>query len=72
MNTRAAVELVILNVGLNLHIISPGLFSIMVIMTLFTTLMTTPLLEVVYSREAHLERGKVKTIGTGALWKSDK
>jgi Kef-type K+ transport system membrane component KefB len=44
VNTRGLVELVILNVGLDLHILSPTLFSMMVIMALATTLMTTPLI----------------------------
>jgi Kef-type K+ transport system membrane component KefB len=44
VNTKGLVELVILNAGLDLHIISPTLFSMMVIMALATTLMTTPLL----------------------------
>jgi Kef-type K+ transport system membrane component KefB len=44
MNTRGLVELVILNVGLDLHILSPTLFSMMVIMALATTVMTTPLI----------------------------
>jgi len=45
VNTRGLVELVILNVGLDLHILSPTLFSMMVIMALVTTLMTTPLIK---------------------------
>jgi len=45
MNTRGLVELVILNVGLDLGLISPTLFSMMVIMALVTTFMTTPLLD---------------------------
>ena len=45
VNTKGLVELVILNVGLDLHIISPTLFSMMVLMALATTLMTTPLLD---------------------------
>jgi len=44
MNTRGLVELVILNIGLDLGILSPALFSLMVLMALVTTLMTTPLL----------------------------
>ena len=48
MNTRGLVELVILNIGLDLGILSPPLFSIMVMMALVTTLMTTPLLTLVY------------------------
>jgi Kef-type K+ transport system membrane component KefB len=49
VNTRGLVELVILNVGLDLHILSPTLFSMMVIMALATTLMTQPMLEWVLS-----------------------
>lgn len=48
MNTRGLVELVILNIGLDLGILSPALFSMMVLMALVTTLMTTPLLKWVY------------------------
>jgi Kef-type K+ transport system membrane component KefB len=48
MNTRGLVELVILNIGLDLGILSSALFSIMVLMALVTTLMTTPLLSWVY------------------------
>jgi Kef-type K+ transport system membrane component KefB len=46
MNTRGLMELVILNIGLDIKVISPALFSMMVIMALVTTLMTTPLLEI--------------------------
>jgi K+:H+ antiporter len=48
MNTRGLVELVILNIGLDLGVISPALFSIMVLMALVTTLMTTPLLILIH------------------------
>jgi Kef-type K+ transport system membrane component KefB len=45
VNTRGLVELVILNVGLDLHILSPTLFTMMVIMALTTTLMTGPVID---------------------------
>ena len=48
MNTRGLMELIVLNIGLDLDVISPTLFAMMVIMALVTTFMTTPLLEVVY------------------------
>jgi Kef-type K+ transport system membrane component KefB len=48
VNTRGLVELVILNVGLDLHVLSPTLFSMMVIMALATTFMTAPLLDWIY------------------------
>jgi Kef-type K+ transport system membrane component KefB len=46
LNTRGLVELVVLNVGLDLGILTPALFSMMVVMALVTTLMTTPALNV--------------------------
>jgi Kef-type K+ transport system membrane component KefB len=50
MNTRGLMELVVLNVGLDLGVISPRLFTMMVIMALVTTAMTTPLLDLVVDR----------------------
>ena len=44
MNTRGLVELVVLNAGLELGILSSRLFTMMVIMALVTTFMTSPLL----------------------------
>jgi Kef-type K+ transport system membrane component KefB len=45
MNARGLMELVILNVGLDIGVISPSLYAMMVVMALVTTFMTTPLLE---------------------------
>ena len=45
MNTRGLVELVVLNIGLDLGVISPTLFTMLVIMALVTTFMTNPLLQ---------------------------
>jgi Kef-type K+ transport system membrane component KefB len=44
MNTRGLIELGILNIGLDLGVISQRLFSMMVFMALATTFMATPLL----------------------------
>jgi len=52
VNTRGLVELVILNVGLDLQILSPTLFSMMVIMAFVTTLMTSPLIDRVLPRSS--------------------
>ena len=54
VNTKGLVELVILNAGLDLHILSPALFSMMVIMALATTLMTAPLIDRVIPRTSNL------------------
>jgi Kef-type K+ transport system membrane component KefB len=45
MNTRGLMELIALNIGLDLHIISPTLFAMMVLMALVTTMATAPLLQ---------------------------
>ena len=45
MNTRGLMELIVLNIGLDLKIISPTLFAMMVVMALVTTMATTPLLQ---------------------------
>jgi Kef-type K+ transport system membrane component KefB len=44
LNTRGLMELIVLNVGLELNVISPELFTMLVIMALFTTFLTTPVL----------------------------
>jgi Kef-type K+ transport system membrane component KefB len=43
MNTRGLMELIVLNIGLDLGVIAPALFAMMVLMALATTLMTPPL-----------------------------
>ena len=66
MNARGITEIVILTIGIELGVISPALFTIMVLMALTTTIMTTPLLSRLYPRsmvereillEHHRERG---------------
>lgn len=47
MNTRGLVELIVLNIGYDLGILSPRIFTMMVLMALITTLMTGPLLALV-------------------------
>ena len=48
MNTRGLMELVLLNIGLDISVISPALFTMLVIMALTTTFMTAPFLEWIY------------------------
>ena len=52
MNTRGLVELVVLNVGLDLGILTPALFTMFVLMALATTLMTSPILNWVLPQSA--------------------
>jgi len=55
MNTRGLMELIVLNIGYDLGILSPALFAMFVLMALSTTFMTGPLLdlfEFVFRRKA--------------------
>jgi Kef-type K+ transport system membrane component KefB len=47
MNTRGLMELVVLNIGLDLGVLTPEVFTMMVIMALVTTFMTGPALDVI-------------------------
>jgi Kef-type K+ transport system membrane component KefB len=47
MNTRGLMELVILSIGLEIGVLTPTLFAMMVFMALVTTVMTAPLLAVI-------------------------
>jgi Kef-type K+ transport system membrane component KefB len=52
MNTRGLVELIVLNIGLDLGIISPRLFAMLVLMALTTTFMATPVLRLLLTERA--------------------
>jgi Kef-type K+ transport system membrane component KefB len=45
MNSRGLMELIILNIGYDLGIFGKEIFTILVLMALFTTFMTNPMLE---------------------------
>ena len=47
MNTRGLMELVVLRIGLDLGVLSTVLFTILVMMTLVTTVMTAPTLQLI-------------------------
>lgn len=47
MNARGLMELIIINIGLQAGVIEPGLFAILVLMAVFSTLMATPLFNLV-------------------------
>jgi Kef-type K+ transport system membrane component KefB len=64
MNARGLMELIILNIGLQQGIITPVLFTMMVMMAIVTTLMASPLFELVYGR--HLRRMPGETAAVAA------
>lgn len=47
MNTRGLMELIVLNIGLELKVLTPEVFTMMVIMALVTTFMTGPALNLI-------------------------
>ena len=53
MNTRGLMELVLLTIGLQDGVITPALFTMMVIMAIVTTMMTTPMLSRIVPSAAH-------------------
>ena len=62
MNTRGLMEIIVLNIGLDIGVISNTLFTLLVFMALITTFMATPLLNLIYP--VHLceqERAKPNT-----------
>jgi Kef-type K+ transport system membrane component KefB len=52
MNTRGMAELIVLNIGLQLRVINPRVFAMLVIMSLATTLATTPVLHLIMGHKA--------------------
>jgi len=62
MNTRGLVELVVLNIGYDLGVLSPTVFAMLVLMALFTTFMTSPVLDLInkFSKGAHDEKSDLE------------
>ncbi len=48
LNTRGLVELIVLNIAYNAHVFSPTLFTMLVVMALVTTMITTPILNLLH------------------------
>ena len=61
MNSRGLMELIIINIGLQKGIIGPTLFSMLVLMAIVTTMMASPLFELVYGRKARAS-GELATV----------
>ncbi|HZC78308.1 MAG TPA: cation:proton antiporter, partial [Ktedonobacterales bacterium] len=67
MNTRGLVELIVLNVGLDLGVISPTLFAMLVIMALVTTFATSPILDWLTRDKELAALARSHTRATGAV-----
>ena len=69
MNTRGLMQLIVLNIGLDLGVLSPTLFAMFVLMAIATTLMTAPVLQRLRTGEASEPTGggvPVATFGKSA------
>ena len=62
VNTRGLVELIVLNIAYSAHIFSPTLFTMLVIMALITTMMTTPILNLLGIEDHGQKSGDHATI----------
>jgi Kef-type K+ transport system membrane component KefB len=51
MNTRGLMELIVINIGLDLGVISPTLFATLVLMALTTTMATSPVLSLLTGKQ---------------------
>jgi Kef-type K+ transport system membrane component KefB len=69
MNTRGLMELIVLNIGYDLKVLSPTLFTMLVLMAVTTTLATTPILELLLRKEqqplVHTPLGKARLPSQG-------
>ena len=50
MNTRGIVQLVVLNIGVQLKVISPVIFAMFVLMATILTIFTSPILSILYAK----------------------
>ncbi len=62
MNTRGLMELIVLTIGLQLHVLPPVVYSMLVLMALVTTAMTAPLLRVLMRGTAAPQQGAARAI----------
>jgi len=67
MNTRGLVELVALNIGYDIGVISPALFTMLVLMALVTTFMTSPFLEWIYPARLRQEEQYAEAARAGHI-----
>lgn len=65
MNSRGLMELIIINIGLQKGVIGTGLFSMLVLMAIVTTLLASPVFESVYGKKAR-ETGELDALDTSS------
>jgi Kef-type K+ transport system membrane component KefB len=62
MNTRGLMEMVVLNIGLDIGVVSRPLFTMCVLMALVTTAMTTPIIDRLLHREIEAVPDKIEVL----------
>lgn len=62
MNTRGIVQLVVLNIGVSLGVISPLLFAIFVLMATILTFLTSPILYLLYRHDYDIRKLSISNI----------
>ena len=65
MNTRGIVQLVVLNIGVELGVISPIIFAIFVLMATILTLFTSPILSLLYRERYDSRKLSVSQVAVG-------
>ncbi len=66
MNTRGLMELIVLNLGLDLKLISPTVFTMFVLMALVTTFATTPLLDILLGQRGFADAPEAEARAKGS------
>lgn len=62
MNTRGLMELVVLAIGYQMHILPPKIYAVLVLMTVITTVMTMPMIHLINVIAAWWERIRLKRL----------
>jgi Kef-type K+ transport system membrane component KefB len=62
LNTRGLVELIVLNIAYSAHVFSPTLFTMLVVMALVTTMMTSPILNLLGVEDKSAKPRKLVTV----------
>ncbi|WJX79163.1 Cation/H(+) antiporter 20 [Trifolium repens] len=72
MNTKGLVELIVLNIGKEKKVLNDEVFAILVLMALFTTFITTPLVMAIYKPARGIAAKTIRKLGDMSSHSKDK
>ncbi|XP_058740204.1 cation/H(+) antiporter 20-like [Vicia villosa] len=72
MNTKGLVELIVLNIGKEKKVLNDEIFAILVLMALFTTFITTPLVMAIYKPARGIAAKTIRKLGDMSTHSKDK